>query len=151
MIKEALFSIIGDRLEGAVILDLFAGSGSVGLEALSRGARYAVFVEKDPLAADIIRHNIEVVGAGLSAKVANRDVFGYRKEMEFDIVFAGYPYKMNLGTSVLEYCLEEDIAESDTLVIVQSHCKEHVEYKGYRNTDTRRYGISALRFFVRDS
>ena len=90
-VREALFSILGD-VSGARVLDLFAGSGALGIEALSRGAASAVFVEKDPRAVAVIRRNLEAVGA--SAEISRRDVLGFLAAAEgtYDLVLVDPPY-----------------------------------------------------------
>ena len=90
--REALFSILGP-LDGLRVADLYAGSGALGIEALSRGASSAVFVESDPKAAAVIRHNIEAVGAE-GADVVQKDVLAWLPGAGegFDLVFCDPPY-----------------------------------------------------------
>lgn len=90
-VREALFSMLGD-VSGARVLDLYAGSGALGIEALSRGADSAVFVERDPRAAEAIRANIDAVGA--NGEVRRQDVLGFlaSDHRPFDLVFCDPPY-----------------------------------------------------------
>jgi 16S rRNA (guanine966-N2)-methyltransferase len=90
-VREALFSMLGD-VSGARVLDLYAGSGALGIEALSRGADSAVFVERDPRAAAAIRANIDAVGA--NAEVRRQDVLAFlaSDHRPFDLVFCDPPY-----------------------------------------------------------
>jgi 16S rRNA (guanine966-N2)-methyltransferase len=90
-VREALFSILGD-VSGARVLDLYAGSGALGIEALSRGAESALFVERDARAAAAIRENIDAVGA--NAELRRQDVLAFlaRREGTFDLVFCDPPY-----------------------------------------------------------
>jgi 16S rRNA (guanine966-N2)-methyltransferase len=90
-VREALFSMLGD-VEGARVLDLYAGSGALGIEALSRGAACAVFVERDPRAASAIERNLAAVGA--DGRVVRQDVARFlgRAEGTFDLVFCDPPY-----------------------------------------------------------
>ena len=91
-VREALFSMLGD-VSGARVLDLYAGSGALGIEALSRGAESAVFVERDPQAVAALRRNLEAVGAA-KADVRRRDALRFlaRPEGTFDVVFCDPPY-----------------------------------------------------------
>jgi 16S rRNA (guanine966-N2)-methyltransferase len=91
-VREALFSMLGD-VSGARVLDLYAGSGALGIEALSRGAASAVFVERDAAAVAAIRRNLETVGAG-AADVRRQDVLRFLAAAtgRFDLVFADPPY-----------------------------------------------------------
>ena len=90
-VREALFSMLGD-VGGARVLDLFAGSGALGIEALSRGAESALFIERDPRAAQVIRRNLRDLGA--SGVVRRQDVMGFlnRSGRAYDLVFCDPPY-----------------------------------------------------------
>jgi 16S rRNA (guanine966-N2)-methyltransferase len=92
-VKAAIFSSLGQRVIGARVLDLFAGTGGLGIEALSRGASSALFVESNREAASVIERNI--VAAHMSADVRQRDVFEFLRHArgEFDIIFADPPYE----------------------------------------------------------
>jgi len=94
-IRNAMFNRIGDELDGARVLDAFAGTGSVGLEALSRGAAHAVFVERDKTAQKLITTNIQTLGAGETAELVRTSVDNWLRSSEpgkFDIIFADPPY-----------------------------------------------------------
>ena len=91
--KESLFGILGPRVPGRRFLDLFAGTGSVGIEALSRGAAHTTFVERSGPALAGLRHNLELTGLAARAEVAGRDVFGYLRDppIPFDVIFVAPP------------------------------------------------------------
>lgn len=94
-IRNALFNSLGDEVHGAYILDAFAGTGAVGLEALSRGATRAVFVERDPLAFKILSKNMTLLGANsdaIAVKAALHSWIGTYSGELFDIIFADPPY-----------------------------------------------------------
>ena len=101
-VKEALFSMIQFEIEGKKILDLFAGSGQLGIEALSRGARSCVFVEKNKKAAEIVRQNVEHCGFAEQSSISQSDslLFLGRKN-DFDIAFVDPPYQSGLMNQVL--------------------------------------------------
>jgi 16S rRNA (guanine966-N2)-methyltransferase len=90
-VREALFSMLGD-VSGARVLDLYAGSGALGIEALSRGAESAVFVERDPQALDSLRRNLDATGAPGEVRRQNVARFLARPEGTFDLVFCDPPY-----------------------------------------------------------
>jgi 16S rRNA (guanine966-N2)-methyltransferase len=98
--REAVFSSLGERVEGARFLDLFGGSGSYGLEALSRGAGGGLFVEKNPQAVAAIQQNLEAVlkslgnPSGLDAGIIRRDVLRFESHDRFDLVFMDPPYDL---------------------------------------------------------
>jgi 16S rRNA (guanine966-N2)-methyltransferase len=95
-LRETLFNVLGARVEGARVLDGFAGTGAVGLEALSRGAAHALFVERDRRAADLIGRNVEACGAAALSSVARREFAGLAAREPsrgvFEIVFLDPPY-----------------------------------------------------------
>ena len=112
LIRKILFDTIGPSIRGATFLDLFAGTGSVGLEALMRGAASAVFVEADRSVAKVLRSNIETTATGESARLVVRDAVsflrrGYRPT-ECDIVFADPPYEKAMLNPVLDVVHSED-------------------------------------------
>jgi 16S rRNA (guanine966-N2)-methyltransferase len=128
-IREAVFNIIAECVPEASVLDLFAGSGAYGLEALSRGAQRAVFVEKDTGCAGIIKENIKLLGVEGSAKVVTLDVFksmeGLEKEKErFDLVFADPPYSKNMAKKTLIKVNQYDILNHSGLLIIECHADE---------------------------
>jgi 16S rRNA (guanine966-N2)-methyltransferase len=151
--KEALFSSLGDRVVDADVLDLYAGSGSIGLEALSRGARRAVFVEKGRPALDALRKNVDAVGLG--GDVVGEDVgtFLARNRDTFDLAFVDPPYALPLASlaTVLEQ-LASCLSDAATVVL-------HRRYGGeapalptdLAQTDRRRYGDTELWRFEKES
>lgn len=119
-VKAAIFSSLGDRIIGARVLDLFAGTGALGIEALSRGAAEAAFIDHDRSAVEVIERNLKK--AGLSGRVQKRDVFDFLKRRgsgkNYDIIFADPPYdraksgdpftKLLLASSELAGMLDSD-------------------------------------------
>ena len=107
--REAWMSIIQPSLDGAQVLDLFAGSGALGLEALSRGAAHATFVEDDPKDITALRQNLATLRAEDRATVVRGDAVRFVRELgagSFDIAFADPPYEMGLATAVVDGWLE---------------------------------------------
>ncbi len=151
--KEGLFSAIGPEIHGAHVLDLFAGSGSLGLEALSRGAERATFVERDRAAVDALRRNVEAVGLG--GDVVAGDVMDClaTTSASFDLAFVDPPYDLSLPSvrevlEALERCLRPG-----ALVIVHRRAGEPCpETPGLPLEAERRYGTTQLwRLRVPDS
>ena len=109
-IKETLFNILQPELLECRFLDLFSGSGGIGIEALSRGASYAVFVEKNPKAAACIRENLAFTKLAEDGKLLNMDVLQALRSLEgkgvFDIIFMDPPYNNELERQVLEAQLQ---------------------------------------------
>jgi len=124
-VREALFSILGDRVREARVLDLFAGTGAVGLEALSRGARHVTFVESGRAALGLLRANLHRCGAAASAEVRPCSVAAFfRRRSEglapYDLVFADPPYAPAAGIRVLE-ALDRSAAVTVGTTVVLEH------------------------------
>ena len=123
-IKETLFNILQNRIGGTRFLDLFAGTGSVGIEALSRGAVSAVFVDSSRAACSCIRENLEFTKFTDKAMVYERDVFAALRLLEqyssFDIVHMDPPYGMGLEFEVLEWLKDSPLITDDTLIIIEA-------------------------------
>ena len=126
-VREALFNILGNRCEGVCFLDLFAGSGAVGLEAISRGAEQVVFVENDKRVVNVLKHNISLFHGVDQSKfrVIHADVkkaipLLRREQKRFDIIFSDPPYiKQHLNRFVLEECVKQGILNADGIIIIE--------------------------------
>lgn len=151
-VRAALFSILGDSVEGAQFLDLFAGTGSVGIEALSRGVSSCVFVDSSEESCKIIRKNLE--NLGLRAEVYRLDAFGaielfHRRSAQFDLVFVGPPYGQGLAPRALERLAQHSILSPAALVITEVFKKETLseQYGALALADSRLYGDNRLYFY----
>ena len=123
-IKETLFNMIQFDIQEAVFLDLFAGSGGIGIEALSRGAREAVFVDNNREAYDCIMQNLTHTKMETQATVYKQDVFVALTMMEyhkkFYVVFMDPPYHKELEQRVLEYLTTSSLVDEDTVIIFEA-------------------------------
>lgn len=152
-VKEALFNILGTSVLDANFLDLFAGTGAVGIEALSRGADYALFTELDKLALKTIHKNLQTSKLKDHAEVRLVDAFDLLKNPPlriFDIIFIAPPQYKSIWLDILR-ALDSNPAwlSPDTIVIVQIDPKEQqdVYFEHLRAYDQRRYGRTLLWFF----
>ena len=131
-IKETLFNMLQNDIYGCYFLDLFAGSGQIGLEALSRGARYAVFVENAKKAAACITENIKFTKSDKESLLLQMDVIAALRSMEgkyqFDIIFMDPPYDKELEREVLEYLKSSSLLKEDTLVITEASLQTDLSY-----------------------
>ena len=151
-VKEALFDILGPFIVDARVLDLFAGTGSVGIEALSRGARQAVFVEQNRRALATIRRNLSATHLDNRAQVVAADVFAYLSEPPgepFDLIYIAPPQYKGLWVRTLEAIDRPGYLAPDGLAIAQIFPKEDepIALQHLRRTDERRYGSTLLVFF----
>lgn len=132
-IKETLFNIINDRIYGCVFLDLFSGSGGIGIEALSRGASEAVFVESSKKAAICIKDNLSFTKLENDAQVMEMSADSALKRLNgsgkvFDIIFMDPPYNKMYERLVLEELKNSDILNEDTLIIVEASKETDMSY-----------------------
>jgi 16S rRNA (guanine966-N2)-methyltransferase len=156
--KKSLFDIMSRRIPGAVFLDLFAGTGSVGLEALSRGASRAVFVEKDSYCSRLLRENLAMLGCADRAEVISGDVLRAIAVLSapFDLIFMGPPYKTPAGGPaahtgpVLESLDCHQVLKAQGWLVSQSHFTETFSIPaGLSAFREEKYGDSRLTFFQR--
>jgi len=141
-VREAWMSIVQPHLADARVLDLFAGSGALGLEALSRGAASADLVEVSSAGIKAIHQNATALGAGDAARVHRGDAIRFIEKLEagtYDVAFADPPYGHGLATRVAEHWLRVPFA---TLLGVEHGTKEPMP-----EGDTRRYGSTAITFY----
>lgn len=131
-IKETLFNMIAPYLYDCEFLDLFAGSGGIGIEALSRGAKEAVFVEKNPKAMECIKENLKFTRLEKKGITLTKDVLNALYQLEgdkvFDYIFMDPPYDQGLEKRVLEYLTDSRLISGDTLVIVEASRKTDFSY-----------------------
>ncbi|MFH1529901.1 MAG: 16S rRNA (guanine(966)-N(2))-methyltransferase RsmD [Pseudomonadota bacterium] len=153
-VREALFSILGASVEGAAVLDLFAGSGALGLEALSRGAARAVFVEASPRSLAVLHKNIERLGVE-GVRVAKGRVEDTlprlaRDGETFDLVFLDPPYHKGLATETIERLGAGTLLRPGARVVAEHEADgppPELPAGGLVRDDTRRYGDTALSFY----
>ena len=152
-VREAVFSMLIGKVEGATVLDLFAGSGSLGLEALSRGAEFCVFNEGDRKNYKILKNNIANCKAEEISSTYNND---FRKALilanrEFDIIFVDPPYREGYYSEVFEL-VEEYGLLADGGVIVAEHLTDNElsdNMLSFSRTKHKRYGTIGVDFFER--
>lgn len=156
-VREALFNIIASSIQGATVLDLFAGTGALGLEALSRGAADAVFVDNNRGVLDLIHKNVTLCGFSERSQLVQRDLtkslfFLNRLAPPhgFDFIFIDPPYRHGFGARVLAELEISTVVSRDSLIIVEeANGIELPERIGrLRLTDSRRYGDTMIRFYL---
>ncbi|MDI6731029.1 MAG: 16S rRNA (guanine(966)-N(2))-methyltransferase RsmD [Candidatus Margulisbacteria bacterium] len=152
--KEALFNILQNRIVDCRFLDLFAGSGAVGIEALSRGAAQVTFIELDRKSVQVIRENLEACGFSSQAKVYSADVLQAlkilkRRQAKFAIIFLGAPYDSPVLDKALQFISECGILDKNGVFIAE-HRKQHIlpdRYGKYLCVRSERYGETVFNFY----
>lgn len=152
-VKESLFNIIQFDVEGSRVLDMFAGTGQLGIEALSRGAAEAVFIDAAPAAAAIVRENLRLAGVEDRARVVTGDsLTAIRGLAPFDIVFLDPPYSQGLLERALTAINEFDILREDGIIICELPTEDPVPDApgGCRRGREYRYGKIRLAVYFRE-
>jgi 16S rRNA (guanine966-N2)-methyltransferase len=149
-VKQSLFDVLTPYLDGAKVLDLFAGTGSLGLEAISRGAAHATFFEMDRSAASILRRNIDTFSVADRCTVVSADIFACRRFSAASIVFLDPPYRM-LNTHKdelrkLAQTLAERAMEGESLLIFRHAAADALDLPPFQRYDERRYGEMVIEF-----
>ena len=154
-VKEALFSMLGDQVIDAEVLDLFAGSGSLGIEAISRGAKNVVFVDNNPKCIRIVRKNLNKFGLNLKGSVYVKDA--YRainyfagKNKKFDVLLIDPPYNTGELEKIINNPCLKDILNSRAVLVIE-HSKRNTlpcpNIKELCHVKSRRYGDTVLAFY----
>ena len=154
-VKEALFSILGDRVAGARMLDLFSGTGAIGIEALSRGAAQVTFVESGADSLKLLKENLHRCGAEAGARIERLSAASYLRrgtDAPYDLVFADPPYKTDSARDVLPDIDRSAMISPQTLVILEHPTRQDVPPRVGRLAQTRqyRYGDTTLTLFAVD-
>jgi len=155
-IKESLFNIL-QEVSGKAFLDLFAGCGNVGLEALSRGAANVVFVEKNPVMVNAIKRNLLELGIKNKYQILETEAAKGIKKLrskgeQFDFLFADPPYEKGFIREIFQYLGEGEMISSSGVAIFQHSIREDIPGTltgTFMLTDQRRYGDTRISFFKR--
>jgi len=165
-VKTALFDILSYRVEDARFLDLFAGTGSVGIEALSRGAAFATFIEMNYKVLKLVQENLQITALADRAETLHMDAFKFLQSAElstlsrptripyapYDIIYVAPPQYQEMAARALRLLDSSPLVAEDGLVIIQIHPKERpviaaVPLTRLVQTDERRYGSTMLMFY----
>ncbi len=153
-VKEALFSIIQFEISGAKVLDLFGGTGQLGIEALSRGAKKAVFVDAQEKACKLIKENLTRTKLSQDAQVVRSDYLQYlnRCREKFNIVFLDPPYAEVFLETALKRITEIDILETNGIIVAERPVGKELPwtFEGYTRSKDYKYGMILLTIFRKD-
>ncbi len=158
-IRESIFNKLihapwGVRLDGLRVIDLFAGSGALGLEAISRGAAFALFVDTDAAAHDAIRSNVDTLQLSNYTRLYRRSAISLGPKSEkigapFDLVFLDPPYGKALGDRVFSKLIEDAWVKNNAVAVLEEHKSVEVTAEGWELLDTLEVGDTAVHFFKR--
>ena len=155
-VKESLFNIIGHIKEDSKILDLFSGTGNIGIEFISRGAKKSYFIDNDQQSIKVIMENIKTLNIEDSCNVyKNRvdhalGILG-RKNITFNYVFMDPPYEKDLVLPTLDLINDNNLLDIDGTIIIEHESRLALpdEYKRYLKVDNRKYGDTTITFYKR--
>lgn len=151
---------MGQRIRGARVLDLYAGTGALGLEALSRGADLAVFVDNGDVAIELLNKNVELCGFSERSAIIRRDLtrgLSFLPDLSpaggFDLIFLDPPYRLGLVAQVLNGLVALQLLTPDGLVVAEEGAEVELAelYPGLRLADRRRYGDTGIWFYQLNS
>ena len=151
-VKESLFNIIQSEIRDCIFLDLFSGSGAIGLEAVSRGAKKAILCDNNKQAIQIIKKNIEKLGYKDKIELYQMQFNELINKLneKIDIIYLDPPYKTNYAIKTVELLLKKEILKTDSLIIIETdqveELKEKLENLKIEIIDKRKYGRANLIF-----
>ena len=152
-VKESLFNILSLKLIGARVLDLFSGSGALGLESLSRGAKEVVFNDCAKSSVAILKKNLSAlkVGVGEEAKVLNYDYLVCLEQARgsFDLIFIDPPYRFDYGEKALECIASKGLLSENGIAVYERDRPFETKIDGLEKYDERKYGKTYITFFRR--
>jgi 16S rRNA (guanine966-N2)-methyltransferase len=155
-LKESLFDILGQRIAGAVVLDVFGGTGAIGIEALSRGAREVAFIESSVAGHRLILQNLELCRIESGYRILKEDVFAAlrflaRNGFRAKIAFFDPPYNWKPYQDLLEITFNRELLSSNGLAVIEHHRKAILpEFgEGYRRSRIVRHGDHCLSFYTK--
>ena len=144
-VKESLFAMIQDKIKDSIVLDLFSGSGNLGLEAISEGAKYAYLVDHNFKAIKTINKNLTTIGIK-EAETINMDYkkalnYFYEKNLKFDLIFLDPPYNTDFIEKSLELISEYNLLNDDGLIVCESDDLDRIVYNDmYKAVKDKKYG-----------
>lgn len=153
-VKEALFSIINFDIPGAKVLDLFGGTGQLGIEALSRGAQSAVFVDAREESCKLIKENLKRTKMEKEGRIIRSDYMAYleRCRERFDIIFLDPPYAESFLENSLKRITEIDILQSNGIIVTERPLEKELllEFDGYTRSRDYKYGKTLLTIYRKE-
>ena len=149
-VKTSLFAIINKKIQGSTCLDLFAGSGQLGIEAISNGAKKTVFCDANKKCIDVINKNITNLKIDDKCKVLFGDYIDVLNKLvgdKFDIIFLDPPYKMNVVDNILKYISKNNMLNEDGIVVVEYSDVTPEDNIDYEVVTERKYGNKYIRIY----
>ncbi len=154
VVREALFSIIMNIVTDSIFLDLFAGSGAIGIEAISRGAKNSIFVDLNPKCIKVIKENVKKGRIEDISRIYNTDYKMALKKLQgekIDIAYIDPPYNKQMGIDAIKQISNYDLLSNNGIIILETDTNEEIpdEILRYEKYNYKRYGRNVLSFYRR--
>ena len=154
-VKEAVFSSLGGMFTGGWMLDLFSGSGAIGLEAISRGMDHVVLVDHNPKAIEVIQANVDMLKENEKCDVWFYDYHkalkqAHKKGMTFDVIYLDPPYHEKRYDSAMELIHEYNLLKDKGVLVVESSKEEEIQGKGFVCQKEKNYGKTRIRYYNKE-
>lgn len=148
IVKQAIFNKLAFDLPGSRVLDLFCGTGALGIEALSRGAREVVFVDKDPRSVALTKANLEKLGIkeGFHLYKASYEKALEKLEGQFDIIILDPPYASGLYETCVKKIAEKNLLSPEGIIVVEHEKRDNFDYSPFNVVDEKTYGIKTVTY-----
>ncbi|GGG12745.1 16S rRNA (guanine(966)-N(2))-methyltransferase RsmD [Paenibacillus abyssi] len=154
-VKEAMFSMIGPFFDGGIALDLFAGTGGLGIEALSRGVERAVFIDLDRHSIEVIRRNVEAAGMTGRAEIYKNEAeraikLLQKRELSFSLVFLDPPYKLKNADALMLELAQRGMLEEDAIIVVEHESGHRYaeQFGGFEQYKQSQYGETTVSVYA---
>ena len=152
-VKESIFNVLGDDITGSRVLDLFCGSGSLGIEAISRGAKHATLVDRDKRVLDIANQNAINLDIQAEVDICLKDVFKFIQQFDgrtYDIILADPPYDKMYGSRLYELIIRYEILKSGGIFTLERYKKDMPISEGFRLAKKLEFGQTEVDFYIRE-
>jgi len=152
-VKESVFNVLGNDIIDSNILDLFCGSGSLGIESLSRGAMRAVFVDSNKKILNTAQKNVDTLNAGHKAKFVLADAFEFlenHKNLGVDIIFADPPYDKEYGGRICKLITEHSVLKKGGIFVLERFKKDNPEPETLKLLKRLKFGQTEIDFYIRE-
>ena len=150
-VKESLFGMIQDYIDGSIVLDLFAGSGNLGIEALSNGAESCIFVDNNKKCIETIKKNTEsMTGTIIIESDYNKALVSFKDKYKFDLIFLDPPYNLDCIDNILDKVIELDLLNQNGLVICEYEFDNFKDnYSNLELIKDKKYGYKNIKIYRR--
>lgn len=152
VVKQAIFNKLSFKVPNARVLDLFCGTGALGIEAISRGAREVIFADKDARSVNLTKQNLKNLGVEVKViKLSYEKTIEFLKDKKFDIIILDPPYKSGVYEDCVKLIAEKGILADDGVIVCEHDKKDEFDFSPFKIVDEKRYGIKMVTYLEPDA